>query len=1033
MSLFVIALIAVLTCQSAAARTTPAGSSIVHTPWPFKDGAPESPAALAQGSDGYLWVGASSGLYRFDGTRFELFRAPAAEPLQSTFVSALAATDEGLWVGYWFGGFSLVTKGRVRNFVDATGTVNGFAREPQGVVWAGSSDSRPGKSGLWRFDGSAWHNVGAPWSFPLRPVADLGFDADGNLWVLAGRRSGDVAKDLLVLPAGAREFRKAGGELFVRSFTWDADHKVVTARDARPPAGGSLIAWEGPSPRHPLLRKRSLQVLDRAGGVWVLSLDDWVVRDPGGDPLAEVIERDVPEGAPRYEVDANHGATLIDREGSLWLGDAAGMHRLSHSPLVRQAVPPTDMALYLVAQGDGGTLWIVAADGRGKSVLYRVRDGKVDSEHSLAGVSSFAYGAPDGTVWFAGEAGLWHLVGDRFSQVELPPEWAASARFLVSMTHDGSGGYWVSAGTGGLYRLHGGTWTRYQPGRPLPPEEARKSCPGSGALVTFTDRANRLWLGCTKGQLAMLEGATETNFGAQEGVRVGNVTAIHGRGTALWIGGEFGLQRFDRGRFQTIEALDPYALRGISGIVETAEGDLWFNGLGGIVHIPGAELAQAVKDPSYRVSSERFDRRFGLPGAPSQLRRMPTAIEGADGRLWFAVSRGVVWLDPRRRLASLPAPPVSIQSVSADSEAYGLEQPLRFPAGTSSVQIGYAAVSLLRPDAVRFRYRLHGIDDDWHDAGTLTSVSFRSLRPGPYRFEVDASDANGVWSGRTATTPFTIMPAYYQTAWFLALCALLLLLLAWLAYRLRIRRLQRQFEMTLEARVAERTRIARDLHDTLLQSFQGVQFRFQGALMLLPGDPVKARQVLEGAIDQAAQSITEGRDAVQGLRASASEANDLADAIRVLAAELTSEPREPAAPDVRIDVQGTPRALHPIVRDEVFRIADEALRNAARHANAKQVEVEIRYDAREFRLRIRDDGVGIDPRVIEAGGREGHFGLRGMRERAQAVGGTLRLWSALDTGTEVELIIAGPRAYAASLSARSHLAEKLFGKAAPDD
>jgi signal transduction histidine kinase len=370
---------------------------------------------------------------------------------------------------------------------------------------------------------------------------------------------------------------------------------------------------------------------------------------------------------------------------------------------------------------------------------------------------------------------------------------------MVTMTHDGSGGYWIFVSGVGLYRLKDGNWTKYLPAPELPRAEAVKRCPGSGPLIAFTDHANRVWLGCTKGQLAVIDGEKETSFGEKEGVQAGNITAIDARGSALWIGGEFGLQRYEKERFHSIQGLDPEALRGISGIVETADGDLWLNGLGGIVHIGRAEIVRAIKDPLYRVSSERFDRRAGLPGSPSQVRQMPTAIEGSDGRLWFSVSGGVVWLDPKRRSARLPAPPVSIQSVSADSERYELDQPLRFPAGTSSVQIGYAAVSLLHPDSIRFRYRLQGVDDDWRDAGTQTSVSYRSLPPGAYRFEVDASDANGIWSGKAATAQFSILPAYYQTNWFRVLCAALVLAMFWMAYRLRVRHLQRRFEMTLLA------------------------------------------------------------------------------------------------------------------------------------------------------------------------------------------------------------------------------------------
>ena len=345
--------------------------------------------------------------------------------------------------------------------------------------------------------------------------------------------------------------------------------------------------------------------------------------------------------------------------------------------------------------------------------------------------------------------------------------------------------------------------------------------------------------------------------------------AIQARGPDVWIGGEFGLQRLDQGRFRTLHALDDEALRGISGIVQTANGDLWLNGLGGIVHLAHEEIVKAMKDPAYTVSAERFDRRAGLPGLASQLRQMPTAVEGTDGRLWFTVINGVVWIDPTRASRTTSAPPVSIQSVFADDKLQEPGAVARFAAGTSSVRIVYAAVSLLNPEAVRFRYRLSGIDEGWREAALATAVTYRSLAPGAYRFEVGVTDPSGRWSDRTASTDFTILPAFYQTAWFRVLSLVLVLALAWAGYQLRVRQLRQRFEMTLDARVAERTRIARDLHDTLLQSFHGLLLRFQTAFNLLPDRPAESKQVLASAIDQAAEAITEGRDAVQGLRASA--------------------------------------------------------------------------------------------------------------------------------------------------------------------
>jgi len=275
-----------------------------------------------------------------------------------------------------------------------------------------------------------------------------------------------------------------------------------------------------------------------------------------------------------------------------------------------------------------------------------------------------------------------------------------------------------------------------------------------------------------------------------------------------------------------------------------------------------------------------------------------------------------------------------------------------------------------------------------------------------------ASNDSGVWNEAGTSLDFSIAPAYYQATWFrlTALAAFATLLPA--LYRLRLRQLSRQFSATLEARVSERTRIARELHDTLLQSFHGLLLRFQTVLEMMPGGQPK--QLLASTIDQAAEAITEGRDAVQGLRSSVAESNDLAEAIRALGEQLAADQDGEDRLMLGVEVQGVPRPLHPIVRDDVFRIAGEALRNAFRHAGAKRIEVELRYDERGLCLRVRDDGKGIDPEVLNQGGREGHFGLHGMRERARLIGGKLAVWSAAGSGTEIDLSIPAMQAYASS-------------------
>jgi signal transduction histidine kinase len=315
---------------------------------------------------------------------------------------------------------------------------------------------------------------------------------------------------------------------------------------------------------------------------------------------------------------------------------------------------------------------------------------------------------------------------------------------------------------------------------------------------------------------------------------------------------------------------------------------------------------------------------------------------------------------------------------------------------------------------VRFRYRLDGFDRDWSEPVAERQAVFTNLGPGTYRFRVIASNSDGVWNSTEAALPFRIAPAWSQMWSFWAAIGLLVAAAVWVGYRMRLRQLAHQLDVRFEERLAERSRIARELHDTLLQSFQGAVLRFRAVTYMLPDRPADARATLENAIDQARQAIVEGRDAVQGLRSSAMVTNDIAVAIATLADVQTADDSSDKRPVFHVNVEGTPRDLPPIVQDEVYRIAGEALRNAFRHARASRIEVEIRYDQRGFRLRVRDDGKGMNADAADGQGYGGHYGMAGMHERAKLVGGTLSVWSEVDSGTEVELMIPASVAYAKS-------------------
>jgi signal transduction histidine kinase len=355
-------------------------------------------------------------------------------------------------------------------------------------------------------------------------------------------------------------------------------------------------------------------------------------------------------------------------------------------------------------------------------------------------------------------------------------------------------------------------------------------------------------------------------------------------------------------------------------------------------------------------------------------------------------------------------PVITIQSVSADDKPYEPTFPVRFPAHTSSVQIRYSAVSLSEPEAIHFRYKLRETDKDWHETDSAEPASYRNLAPGSYHFSVDATDTNGVWSHKVATAEFTILPALYQTAWFRASLAAVFVTILWGLDRLRLYQLAREFS----AQTGERARIARDLHDTLLQSFQASLIQMQTARNIFPRRPEEAIQTLDNAIGSAEQAIDDGRGAIQDLRSRVVPQSDLEYLLTVAGHDLTEAQLDSNAtqPMLDVNVRGTRRILSSILQDEVYRISVEALRNAFHHAQARHIEVEIIYADRDFRLRIRDDGKGIDPNILKEGARAGHYGILGIRERAKRIEGRFDIWSEAGAGTEIELTVPASRAYA---------------------
>jgi signal transduction histidine kinase len=456
-------------------------------------------------------------------------------------------------------------------------------------------------------------------------------------------------------------------------------------------------------------------------------------------------------------------------------------------------------------------------------------------------------------------------------------------------------------------------------------------------------------------------------------------------------------------------------------VAEDDDRSLWLYTECGLVRIRRPEMDSWLADSTRKIRAAVFDFSDGVNSHSNRVSAYsPRVAKSTDGKLWFVAGNGISVVDPRRLPFNKLPPPVRIEQIIADRKTYDTASSQRLPALTRDLEIDYTALSLVAPEKNRFRVMLEGRDRAWKDAGNERKVFYNDLPPRNYRFRVMAGNNNGVWNEAGTSFDFSIAPAYYQTRLFQVSCVAAFLGLLWALYRLRLHQIAQGFNARMEERVGERTRIARELHDTLLQSFQGLMLHLQVVEEMLPDG--RAKEKLEQSLERADRAIAEGREAVHDLRSSATTTNDLAQAVRALGNELSVE--DGAA--FRLVVEGSVRELHPIVRDEIYRIARESLRNAFSHAQASQIEAEISYGERLLRVRIRDDGQGIAPAILEEG-RSGHYGLPGMRERAGQIGAKLSIWSGVRSGTEIELSIAGSIAYGKS-PGNSRL--RLFRKAA---
>jgi ligand-binding sensor domain-containing protein/signal transduction histidine kinase len=990
-----------------------------------------------------MWLGTDAGLSRYDGYKFRLFLPDPrrAGSLGSAHIDALFTDRSGqLWIGTeqtldrldttteTFTHYQLQTPGPPVIHAD----IAHIDQDHEGILWLATL------TGLLRLDPAAGrmqrfqHKAGDPSSLASSDVKSTFEDREHRFWVATSsgldeldRHTGHVSRHV-PLEAPVREFLvhedrngllwlayASGAGAGLSTFnpeTGRLQHYVFTHNDAPGEAYSGVYAiaedtdgnlWFGTGGMGLLRLDRAGQrfiryrnhpddpdsladdhitslLIDREGHLWVgLNATAPDLSDLRPPPFRNVIHSLGLHGGGEKLV----YCIFQDHQGELWVGTASGLFRLQPPGLTPTFVDTAEgrmsAGIVAIAEDASGYLWLGTV-GQGLKRLDP-RTGRVVRSYVHADtdpgslsddlITDLEFDA-QGRLWLSTWNGLDELdmATGRFTVHKLDPDRRTEA--YNKFVRDRQGSFWISSEAG---------IARFDPRNSRFTLFAHSDKPGTLSSnhisSVFIDSHGQVWAATQGGLNRRNADGSFSAFGTAQGLAGTSVSCIlEDDAGELWLSTNLGLSRFSPGSqtFTNYSVADGVGdLLGWGACFRRPSGEMLFGGFTGLVAFNPGKVAKTATRAITRISDFKIDGQS-------------------------------VQIDPSSPLS---------RSISTTTEITLSHEQRNF-------SLEFAALNFLSASTTRYRYRMDGLDSHWNevDSGQRV-VSYTSLPSGAYLFRAQAAVGQGAWTEPGVVLRIHVLPPWWRTWWFTTLVGVLLALMGGVALSYRLRSIARQYEVRLEERVLERTRIARELHDSLLQGFQGLVLRLEAVRRLLPGRAAEAEQSLEAALERAEQTIIEGRDAVKDLRNSAIADTDLEKSLQSFGEELAHRPdHRPVS--YRVLVQGKPRGMAPLVRDDVYQIAREAFRNAVQHAQARHIEAELEYGASAFHLRVRDDGSGIGADVLTRATRAGHWGLQGMRERADAVGGRLEIWSGDALGTEVHLSIPAGRAYGRSRGRR---------------
>ncbi len=943
-----------------------------RTIWTQEHGLPQDTVrAIAQTKDGYLWLGTDEGLAQFDGYDFVVFNKENGA-LPSNSVGALwAAKDGSLWIGT-LGGLTRYRNGKFTTFTRKDGlsdpSINSITEDPSGAIWV--------VAGVYlnRFQDGKFTNYSPRQGLPIQALRTVYCGRDGSIYVAGfggvvrhdGNRFvsvlgpvGDIVVSLLEDRHGTLWVGGSFG-LLTRSSTGELRH--YTVEDGLPDNYVRAV-WE-----------------DRDGNLWA-GTDGGLARLENGrfasSPLASSHDRDWVRCI--YE----------DTEGNLWVGMNSGLNRLRNDLFSiygeSEGLPSDEPTT--VYQDHSGRIWVGFHD-RG---LVQLVDGKparvYTQKDGLPSNEIFSIReSQDGDLLIAARGGASRMHDGHF----VNPVWndPLNRRVAFDFLEDRGGKEWVAT-PAGVLELEG--------------RRLRTAIPGGSQLnndpvVLCDTRDGSLWAGTYGDGLWRLNSGKLRLYTVADGLSSNQIRSlVEGSDGTLWIG-TFGggLDALRNGQFFHVTARDGLLSDNVSHIEDDGQGTLWLSTTRGICRVRKQDIWDLASGRIKTVEPVNYGVADGLrsaqcaPGYPTS----GGGTRSSDGRLWFPTSRGLAVLDPKDRPAGMAAPIVHLLEVTVDGRPIPVAESAKLAPGNGRMQFRYTGIYLSAPERVRYSYRLEGLDGEWISSVSRRVTNYNSLPHGKYRFTVRAATPNGP-SGETSFA-FDLLPHFYETAWFRYFCAALAAAGIWGLYNLRLRQIRQRFSLVLE----ERGRLAREIHDTLAQGFVGISSQLDAVALTLNGHVDLARKHLDLARKMVRHSLTEARRSVMDLRASALEGHDLPAALYEAAPQWTAG----SPVQIRVDIEGETRPLPEETEQHLLRIAQEAVTNAVKHASASHVRIHLEMASRKLSLRVADDGRGFeqDEAFSEVGG---HFGLLGMRERAERLGGELQLHSELGQGTEVEVTV----------------------------